>query len=105
MIDDPKFISKLNQISRNHGGSLPVLGGGETPSSEFLSDWARFLENCVKEGIPLSDPRWQRVGVSDDTGYTHFTLEIDDDSPQDPDFRVGLQLLMGILNTDEDDNA
>ncbi|MFQ5512158.1 MAG: hypothetical protein ACE5EO_09940 [Candidatus Krumholzibacteriia bacterium] len=102
MLDDQKFVAKLNQISRSHGRKLPVLRGGETPSGEFLDDWARFLENCVKGGIPLSDPRWQRIGARDEGGYTHFMLELEEGGEQDPDFRVGLQLLMGILENDDE---
>ncbi|MEE9270861.1 MAG: hypothetical protein V3V49_11435 [Candidatus Krumholzibacteria bacterium] len=105
MIDDRKFISRLNQISRSHGATLPALKRGESPSGEFLADWARFLENCVKQDIPLSDPRWQRVGVQDKTTYTHFMLELDDEDRQDSEFRVGLQLLMGILGNEDDGAA
>ena len=104
MIDDQKFISRLNEISRNQGAPLPVLKRQEDPTGDFMSSWARFLEACVKEGIPLSDPRWQRLGVSDDRAYTHFTLEGDDGSDKDADFRVGLQLLMGILGDGEDES-
>ena len=102
MIDDQRFISKLNQIARGHVTPLPVLKRQEEPTSEFMSSWARFLEACVKEGIPLSDSRWQRVGLSDDPTYTHFTLEADEASEKDADFRVGLQLLMGILDPDDE---
>ena len=104
MIDDQKFIAKLNQIARGHGAPLPVLKREEDPTSEFMSDWARFLGACVKEGIPLSDPRWQRVGLSDDATYSRFTLETDDGSKKDADFRVGLQLLMGILEDPDDES-
>ncbi len=104
MIDDQRFISKLNRISRGLGAPLPVLKRQEDPTGDFLSSWARFLETCVKEGIPLSDPRWQRVGLSDDPAYSRFTLEADEGSEKDADFRVGLKLLMGILEDPEDDS-
>ena len=105
MLDDHVFIGKLNRISKKNSLVLPFLRDEEQPSSEFLEDWGRFLEMCVKEDIPLSDPRWQRVAVQANTPYTRFQLEGGGDAMPDPDFRVGLQLLMSILGRDEEEHA
>lgn len=80
---------------------MPALDPEEGPTSNFLADWALFLESCVKKGVVLSDPRWQRVTINSNTPHTSFTLEADDEGA-DADFRVGLQLLMGLLGRDED---
>ena len=60
------------------------------------------LETCVKKGIHLSDDRWQRVSVLSKTPHTVFVLEDAGGDPGDPDFRVGLQLLMGLLEEQEE---
>jgi hypothetical protein len=104
-MEDTAFLSKLNSIARLESLKLPFLQNGESPSGEFLADWARFLELCVKEGVPLSDPRWKRVTVSSNAPHTRFDLESGESTPDDPDFRVGLQLLMGMLGDDEEERG
>jgi len=97
-VNDERFISILNDVSGECGLCMPALSPGDSPSSEFLSDWARFLESCVKKGVELSDPRWQRVTIDTNTPHSHFTLdEAATDPSSDEDFRVGLQLLVGLL--------
>ena len=62
-MNDQQFVSILNTVWREHGLQMPTLRGDESPSSEFLGEWARFLEACVKKGVGLSDLRWQRVTI------------------------------------------
>jgi hypothetical protein len=104
-MEDTVFVSKLNSIARDESLKLPFLSTGESPSTEFLDDWARFLELCVKEGVQLSDARWKRVTVTSNAPHTRFALDLGEDDPEDPDFRVGLQLLMGMLGPEEDDEG
>ena len=96
-MDDGLFLERLNEIARHHKLRLPVPRDGEAPSAAFLSEWARFLEDCVKKGIVLSDERWQRLTVATRTPHTVFDLDRNAPAAVDPDFRVGLQLLMGLL--------
>ena len=102
-MDNKRFISKLNDITREHRLILPTLRKDETPSSEFLADWAKFLEMCVRKGVSLSDDRWQRVTVEPKTRHTYFILEEGDETSSDEDFRVGLQLLMGMLEEKDEE--
>ncbi len=101
-MEDKVFVSKLNTIAREEGLKLPFLTAGESPSSEFLDDWARFLEQCVKDGVQLSDARWKRLTVQSNVPHTRFSLDPGQDDPEDPDFRVGLQLLMGMLEPEDE---
>jgi len=103
-VNDQQFISVLNAVSQEKGLHLPALTGNEPPSGEFLSEWALFLETCVKKGIGLSDPRWQRVSVESNSPYSLFSLEAGEgDLSSDEDFRVGLQLLLGLLDREGPD--
>ena len=104
-MNDRQFISTLNAVWHNRGMRMPVLSGDRSPSSEFLAEWAEFLEACVKKGIGLSDKRWQRVTIQSDSPGHQFTLLAGKESSPDADFRVGLQLLMGLLGTDKTDNT
>jgi hypothetical protein len=101
-VNDPDFIRHLNDLSRRNELVLPIVAEGESPPAAFLEDWARFLEACVKRGIKLSDPRWQRLAVASNSPSTRFTLEGDSER-SDADFRIGLQLLVGMLGLDEED--
>jgi len=99
-MDDKSFISKLNKIARDHELVLPALREDETPTDGFLADWTGFLESSVKSGIMLSDPRWQRLSILKNTPHARFSLEDDEGDSPDPDFRIGLQLLLGMLEDD-----
>ena len=103
-MDNKGFIAKLNAISRENHLVLPMLRADETPSGEHLSDWVRFLEICVKQGIPLSDDRWASVAMQQKDQHTRFWLDSPGDELRpDGDFRVGLQLLMGLLGASDEE--
>ena len=99
-MDDQRFLSRINSISRDHGLMIPAIQEGEPPSGALLERWAQFLEACVKQSISLADPRWQRLNAEARRDHTRFYLEDGAEPPSDPDFRVGLQLLMGMLEKD-----
>jgi hypothetical protein len=100
-MDDDAFVARINEISRKNRLKLPALKAGELPSTAFLAEWAKFLEDCVKQGIALSDERWRRMTVTSKTPFTAFALEPSTAVRIDPDFRVGLALLMGLLDERE----
>jgi hypothetical protein len=104
MLDDGVFIAKLNEIAREKRLRLPDLRSGEPPSADFLEEWAKFLEECVKRGITLSDERWQTLTLASRSPYAVFAIEKGTTSVVDPDFRVGLQLLMGLLGTKDNEH-
>lgn len=97
-MNDQQFISILNGVSRDHALNMPVLRKADSPTGDFLAEWARFLETCVKKGVGLSDARWKRVTIESNSPHSRFMLEAGSDSTSDEDFRVGLQLLMGLLD-------
>lgn len=100
-MDDQRFVRKLNAITREHGLVLPTLGPNEAPSSAFLAVWAKFLEICVKQGFSLSDDRWQHLAIDQKQRHSHFRLETEGQGRTDEEFRIGLQLLMGMLGDKE----
>ena len=101
IMNDQQFISVLNRVSQEMRLQMPILEAPESATSEFLGEWAAFLEGCVKRGLGLSDDRWQRVAIESNTPHSRFTLDAAEDLSRDSDFRVGLQLLLGMLDRGE----
>jgi hypothetical protein len=101
-MDDGLFLAKLNQISKEHHLKIPLLTSDEPPTSEEITNWASFVESCVKRGVSMGDPRWKRVTIESRVPHTTFSLEGGCEEPPDRDFRVGLQLFLGILERDEE---
>lgn len=102
IMDDTLFVTKLNAIVREHGFDLPRADAQE-PSVAQVESWAAFLRECVKRGIKLSDPRWQRISMTQGDGEAQFLIT-QNEPEEDDDFRVGLALLMGMLHpSDEPD--
>ena len=97
-LDDDAFVTRINEISRKNRLRLPALKSGELPSAAFLAEWAKFLEECVRKGVALSDERWRRLTVKTKSPHTVFALEESTAVRVDPDFRVGLALLIGLLD-------
>lgn len=102
-MDEAVFVYKLNEIARDHHLKLPVLKKRDAPSPKLLVEWASFLEACVKKGLSLSDPLWQRLRVESNSPHARFALEGSGEEPDDEDFRIGLQLLMGLMEQPESD--
>jgi hypothetical protein len=96
-MDDEQFIASINKVTAQGRLRLPVIDESP-PSGEAISAWAEFLEQCVKRGIKMSDSRWERVTIGKHKPVTIFELHGSSGEPNDPDFRVGLQLLMGMLD-------
>lgn len=100
-MDDKKFISRLNQILSEQGLSLPLLNSENARNADVVSQWAAFLEICLKSGIKLSDERWSRVNIKKQTPVTVLEIDQPVSKPEEPDFKVGLQLLLGMLEQEE----
>jgi len=98
-MDDEQFLKNLNRIAVENDFRLPVIDESP-PSADTVAAWAGFLHICVKRGIELSDPRWERIIVSRQKPVTVFDLPGATKRAKDGDFKVGLQLLMGMLDTD-----
>ena len=98
-MDDERFITTVNRITSENRLRLPVIDESP-PSGDTISAWAEFLQLCVKRGIKLSDTRWARVTIDSHKPTTVFELQGSSGDRSDPDFRVGLQLLMGMLEKD-----
>lgn len=100
-MNDNQFLKNINRIVSDHHLCLPTIG--DAPSKrEDVSTWAKFLELCVKNGIKISDPRWRRLAFAQQKPVTVFELKASTSEPTDSDFRVGLQLLIGMLEEDAD---
>jgi len=95
-LDDHQFLTLINREAARAGGPLPPLA---EPSPDTLRTWGTFLEACLRNGISLSDQRWERISVVSRDPVTVFELSSAAPAPadDDDDFRLGLQLLMGML--------
>ena len=94
------FVSTLNRITRQKRLRLPALDSqGDV---DAVAAWASFLGQCVRAGISVSDPRWQRLTIENERPYTEFVLREEAEGEPDDDFKVGLQLLMGMFGRDSD---
>jgi len=101
---DNQFLAIINKIAAENRLRLPLPEQSAfSPveiSTEALAAWASFLENCVKRGVKLADERWSRVVIKNDKPATVFALDGTRGAAPDPDFRIGLHLLMRILEKD-----
>ena len=95
-MDDHTFLQKINTLLRRERMLLPPLPA-ENATADSIAAWARFLENCVRSGIRLSDPRWARLTLAEGDTHTVFALQPAESGQPDGDFVVGLRLLMGML--------
>jgi len=98
-MNDDQFLKNINRITAENGLRLPMIGEAPSPSAE-VSAWAEFLELCVKNGIKISDQRWRRLAFARQKPVTVFELQGPSSEPSDTEFRVGLQLLIGMLEKD-----
>jgi hypothetical protein len=91
-MDNQRFLSILNQALSATG--LDLSGPAAPDDPRALQAWAAFLHACVARGATITDPRWQRLIVS------NGTLRLADTDPEEEesdDFRVGLSMLMSLL--------
>jgi hypothetical protein len=100
---DDQFIAKLNRVLAEQGGELPALEGSGPPDGHTLTFWADFLRACVRAGVELSDPRWAQLTVVRRGKHTELALDPQEQPEPDDAFKVGLQLLMGMLEEPSDD--
>jgi hypothetical protein len=101
---DNQFLSIINKMAAENrlrltGLERPALPPEEV-SADALAAWAALLEGCVKHGVKLADDRWSRVVIKQDKPVTVFALDGTRSTAPDSDFRIGLHLLMRILEKD-----
>jgi hypothetical protein len=97
-MENDQFVARINRILMERRLSLPLVEGDETGDITAVSAWAGFLQDCVRAGIQISDPRWQRLRVARNTPVTQLVLDEDFESPSDEEFKVGLALLMSLFS-------
>ena len=97
-MENDRFIARINRILAEQAVALPVVSADGAPDSKAVAVWASFLQECVRAGIQLSDPRWQRLRVIRDAPVTELALDESTAEDKDEEFRLGLQLLVGILS-------
>ncbi len=96
---DQQFLKTINTSLRTAGVNLQDLVESKSDDSSALKVWAEFLEECVRHGVKLGDERWQRLTAADGATATAFSLLSGTERPADDDFRLGLQLFMGMFGT------
>jgi len=100
-MDNEQFVARLNRILADRKLTLPPLDPVAPPSGDVVAQWAAFLQECVRAGIHISDPRWQQLSITRQGPVTQFVLDAPRPGEPDDDFKVGLQLLMGMLGGGE----
>ena len=66
----------------------------------YIAAWAAFVRACVARGVEVGDSRWARLTVCVEDDQPQFRLSDEtatSESPDEPDFGVGLALLMSLL--------
>jgi hypothetical protein len=97
-IDDGRFVAILNEVWDACG-----LDWDRPPAASDaagVAAWADFLRASAERGIAIGDPRWQRLEIRPRDGRPRFHLPDDSTTkaaPAEPDFGVGLALLMSLL--------
>ena len=98
-IDDQRFVSIVNEAFRSSRLELSAPPNPADPAD--IAAWAGFVAACVSRGVEVGDPRWRHLEIRRDGAGLRFRL--DDrtagptEEPQEPDFGVGLALLMSLL--------
>lgn len=97
-MDDRRFAATLNDALAS--SSLDLFARPDPADPGYIAAWAEFVRACVERGVEVGDPRWGRLTVAMEDGQPHFRLG-DESQPRDetdePDFGVGLALLMSLL--------
>jgi hypothetical protein len=100
-LDDDRFLAVLNEAAERCGPDWSAPGSATDPRA--LAWWAAFLKACVQGGVSVGDPRWRRLEVVRVGPRSRFRLAGGAPSaPPDSDFRLGLALLMGLLDESVD---
>ncbi len=97
-IDDRRFVEILNEVWDASG-----LDWDRAPApsdAAGVAAWTAFLRASAERGIAIGDPRWEHLEIRHLDGRPRFHLpdEVTSTaSPEEPDFGVGLALLMSLL--------
>jgi len=101
-MDDVHFLRKLNEHAVRERLNKKLI---ERPDDDsYVDRWVSFMASCLRDGLALSDERWSRLVVRDSGPAIRFELAAGSpEEGRDADFRLGLQLLVGLLGTDKND--
>ena len=101
-MDDRRFVACLNEVLVT--SSLDLAAPADPLDPGYIAAWAEFVRACVARGVEVGDTRWGRLTVAMEDGEPRF--RVNDESPKEdesgePDFGVGLALLMSLLGRDK----
>lgn len=97
-MDDRRFVASLNEGLV--ASSLDPAAPPDPSDPGYIAAWAEFVRACVARGVEVGDERWGRLTVAMEDGQPRFRLSDEGESPdrtEEPDFGVGLALLMSLL--------
>ena len=98
--DDRRFVAIVNDAIAS--SRLDLSAAPDPLDPGYIAAWAAFVRACVARGVEVGDPRWARLTVRLEDDQPRFRLT-DDSAPREsesedePDFGVGLALLMSLL--------
>ncbi|HEU4929635.1 MAG TPA: hypothetical protein VFU38_07370 [Candidatus Krumholzibacteria bacterium] len=102
-LDDRRFVAILNDAFSS--SQLDLSAPPDPANPAYIAAWAGFVRACVARGVEVGDRRWERLTVHVEDGRGRFRLT-DDSEPKEtadePDFGVGLALLMSLLGRNKD---
>jgi hypothetical protein len=97
-MDDRRFVASLNEVLVSSALDLAAPPDASDPG--YIAAWAEFVRACVARSVEVGDERWGRLTVAMEDGQPRFRLS-DESEPagetKEPDFGVGLALLMSLL--------
>ena len=97
-MDDRRFVAVVNGAIASTRLDLSATPDPLDPG--YIAAWAAFVRACVAGGVEVGDSRWARLTVRVEDNEPRFRLTDEpatSESPDEPDFGVGLALLMSLL--------
>jgi len=104
-MDDRRFVAVLNEAFES--SHLDLSASPDPADPAYIAAWAGFVRACVARGVEVGDRRWGRLTVQVEDGRERFRLGDESDSKErteEPDFGVGLALLMSLLGRNKADS-
>ena len=102
-MDDRRFVATLNDAIAS--SQLDLSSPADPANPAYIAAWAGFVRACVARGVEVGDLRWARLTVHVEDGQPRFQLTDESEPSRDndePDFGVGLALLMSLLGRSKD---
>ena len=102
-MDDKKFVAIVNDACE--ASRLDPSAPPDPTDPAYIEAWAGFVRACVSRGVEVGDRRWSELIVRSEQGRARFRLSDPADAGEntgEPDFGVGLALLMSLLGRSKD---